>query len=235
MLRGHGNSVGSAEFSPDGTRVVTSSFDQTARVWDAALHEPLATIGRQGFPVGSESLSPTEALSWWRRRRMALRAFSTPRPATVITLAVDDDDQGRPRRFSAPTVATSSPGDASRRRFEPGIRPTARLRGARGLPKGAPIVAVPSPDATHIPLPQLSSARPILPTTAVALWDRTGKQPVRDVAPRRPRRGSRFSTRAGRRFLAWNEQGSRGCLGHRHGPQACHVLEPRPAGGCTQP
>ena len=32
-LRGHDDPVQSAAFSPDGTRVVTASFDRTARVW----------------------------------------------------------------------------------------------------------------------------------------------------------------------------------------------------------
>src|SRR5260221_14434888 len=34
-LRGHANSVRSASFSPDGRRIVTASFDGTARVWDS--------------------------------------------------------------------------------------------------------------------------------------------------------------------------------------------------------
>jgi len=33
-----------AEFSPDGTRVVTTSADKTIRIWDAATGEPLATL-----------------------------------------------------------------------------------------------------------------------------------------------------------------------------------------------
>src|SRR5207244_2205299 len=35
VLSGHGDWVRSAAFSPEGSRVVTASWDMTARVWDA--------------------------------------------------------------------------------------------------------------------------------------------------------------------------------------------------------
>jgi WD40 repeat protein len=34
-LKGHTHSVSAASFSADGTRIVTGSGDQTAKVWDA--------------------------------------------------------------------------------------------------------------------------------------------------------------------------------------------------------
>ena len=45
----HGGTVNSASFSPDGKRVVTSSYDKTARVWDAfwpAVSRPGALISQ---------------------------------------------------------------------------------------------------------------------------------------------------------------------------------------------
>jgi len=38
----HDNYVNSAQFSPDGQRVVTASYDKTARVWDAATGKALS-------------------------------------------------------------------------------------------------------------------------------------------------------------------------------------------------
>ena len=36
FLRGHSGAVHSVAFSPDGTRVVSGSEDETAKIWDAA-------------------------------------------------------------------------------------------------------------------------------------------------------------------------------------------------------
>ena len=39
-LKGHTGTVTSVAFSPDGTRIVTGSGDQTAKVWDARTGTP---------------------------------------------------------------------------------------------------------------------------------------------------------------------------------------------------
>ncbi len=70
LLKGHSAAVFSARFSPDGNRVVTASWDNTARLWDA---EPGNTVGeamRHGGSVSSSS-----------QRRMTIPpAFGTPKP-----------------------------------------------------------------------------------------------------------------------------------------------------------
>jgi len=57
-LEGHKGTVWSASFSGDGNRVVTASFDKTARVWDLRGERPtsVALEGHQG-PVTSASFS----------------------------------------------------------------------------------------------------------------------------------------------------------------------------------
>ena len=43
-MRGHEGPVYSAVFSPNGARVLTSSSDKTARLWDAASGKRLSLI-----------------------------------------------------------------------------------------------------------------------------------------------------------------------------------------------
>jgi WD40 repeat protein len=57
-LSGHEDSVYPAAFSPDGTRIVTASSDNTARVWDAATGTVLATLTGHEFVVYSAAFSP---------------------------------------------------------------------------------------------------------------------------------------------------------------------------------
>jgi WD40 repeat protein len=46
--------VWSAEFSRDGSRIVTASDDKTARIWDAATAEEIATLrGHQSFVISA--------------------------------------------------------------------------------------------------------------------------------------------------------------------------------------
>ncbi|MDQ0290552.1 nSTAND1 domain-containing NTPase [Oligosphaera ethanolica] len=54
----HESSVCSASFSPDGTRVVTASWDDTARVWDAASGKPIGEPLRHEDDVYNASFSP---------------------------------------------------------------------------------------------------------------------------------------------------------------------------------
>ena len=57
-LQGHTISVTAASFSPDGTRIVTTSYDKTARLWDATTGRPLATLQGHTDEVKAASFSP---------------------------------------------------------------------------------------------------------------------------------------------------------------------------------
>jgi WD40 repeat protein len=57
-LKGHSGLVGRAAFSPDGKRVVTASFDGTARTWDADSGQPLLTLAGHMGIVWDAAFSP---------------------------------------------------------------------------------------------------------------------------------------------------------------------------------
>jgi WD40 repeat protein len=57
-LIGHEDSVWSAAFSPDGSRIVSASRDKTARVWDVATAKQIAVLRGHGDSVGSAAFSP---------------------------------------------------------------------------------------------------------------------------------------------------------------------------------
>jgi eukaryotic-like serine/threonine-protein kinase len=57
-LKGHRSYVGSASFSPDGSRIVTGSGDRTAKVWDARSGTEVLTLKGHIGAVWSASFSP---------------------------------------------------------------------------------------------------------------------------------------------------------------------------------
>ncbi|MGD1903539.1 MAG: AAA-like domain-containing protein [Geitlerinemataceae cyanobacterium] len=57
-LNGHSSSVLSANFSPDGTQIVSASDDQTVKVWDAETGEELHTLNGHSDWVWSANFSP---------------------------------------------------------------------------------------------------------------------------------------------------------------------------------
>src|SRR5262249_28247422 len=58
MLRGHGDRVASVAFSPDGKTVLTGSYDDTAKLWDASSGRLLDTLEGLIASVNSVAFSP---------------------------------------------------------------------------------------------------------------------------------------------------------------------------------
>ena len=54
--------MSSASFSPDGARIVTASYDHTARLWDATTGEELARIVLDASVTGLSVYGGTIAL-----------------------------------------------------------------------------------------------------------------------------------------------------------------------------
>jgi WD40 repeat protein len=57
-LGGHDGTVFSAAFSPDASRIVTASYDKTARIWDAASAKEIAVLRGHDSAVTSAAFSP---------------------------------------------------------------------------------------------------------------------------------------------------------------------------------
>lgn len=57
-LKEHTDPVYSAQFSPDGQRIVTASDDRTARVWEATTGKPIAELKGHSAAVSSAQFSP---------------------------------------------------------------------------------------------------------------------------------------------------------------------------------
>jgi cytoskeletal protein RodZ len=80
----HDDEVRSAEFSPDGQRVVTASADKTAQVWDAATGKPIGEPMKHDNWVYYAEFSPD------RQRVVTASADKTARVWDVPTLTVKD-------------------------------------------------------------------------------------------------------------------------------------------------
>ncbi|MDP6547314.1 MAG: serine/threonine protein kinase, partial [Phycisphaerae bacterium] len=56
-LDGHSRRVASVAFSPDGKRIVTGSWDQTVKIWDAASAGEIRTLEGHKASVYSVAIS----------------------------------------------------------------------------------------------------------------------------------------------------------------------------------
>ena len=57
-LGGHERSIASAEYSPDGRRILTAAADATARLWDAATGQELRVLRGHEAPLWTGVFSP---------------------------------------------------------------------------------------------------------------------------------------------------------------------------------
>ncbi|KAG2064163.1 hypothetical protein BDR04DRAFT_934660, partial [Suillus decipiens] len=83
-LMGHTYDVSSISFSPDGTRIVSGSRDETVRLWDAMMSRPSQQCA-VGWMVG-----PKRRLLFWVPPA-SRHSFWSPGTALVMPRALDLD------------------------------------------------------------------------------------------------------------------------------------------------
>ena len=192
---------GSATFSPDGQRVVTSSFDTTARVWDATVDEPLSTLGGDELQVADAALSPDG--------KWLLTTPTIGDPQVLMGATGEVVSTLRMRGARVVSALFSSDGrEAITTDSVGGLRiwdaDTGELRSSRKL-QGKPVLAVPSPDAAHIASVSVDDASDPA-TTTVALWGRTRPEPTATWHVEGRGEGVSFDA-GGSRLLVWTRDG----------------------------
>jgi WD40 repeat protein len=99
-LTGHELTVSAVAFSPDGTRIVSGSFDTTVKVWDAASGAELATLRGHGFwwvwavafsPDGTRIVSGSKTVKVWDAASGAELATLSGHTDFVLALAYSPD------------------------------------------------------------------------------------------------------------------------------------------------
>lgn len=79
VLDGHRNTVTSLAWAPDGTMLVSSSFDKTVRLWGQVKDQGKSKF--QSYGIWSAYSNATMAVAW------ALRPMEEPYGASVICVA----------------------------------------------------------------------------------------------------------------------------------------------------
>ena len=90
-LSGHKREINSAAFSPDGTRIVTASWDKTARIWNAQSGEQIATLAGHKKAVYSAAFSPDGTRIVTASRDNTARVWNAQSGAMLVTLAGHED------------------------------------------------------------------------------------------------------------------------------------------------
>src|SRR5262249_54598862 len=89
-LGGHDRSLYSAAFSPDGSRIVTASADNTARIWDTASAKEIAVLRGHDSGVRSAAFSPDGSRIVTASRDKTVRIWHTVSAREIAVLRGHD-------------------------------------------------------------------------------------------------------------------------------------------------
>jgi len=168
-FRGHSRSISSVQFSPDGTSLVSASYDTTVRVWNtnqSTSDQPLAVLTGHDLQVYSATFSPDgryiatasgdKTIQIWNASgiRQAGGAFQA-RQSYVNTVAVSADG----------AIVVSGSDDCSVRVWD----------AQAGVPKLPPLLGHTKPLTSVVISPDASLIASVSNDSAMRLWDaRTG-------------------------------------------------------------
>ena len=99
-LVGHGAQVTGVAFSPDGTRLASSSKDSTVRLWDPASGAALATLGHQGAHTHALAFHPAGQLLATGDMNGVTRIWDLRFYSSPLRLTYGSVDMIRQLRFS---------------------------------------------------------------------------------------------------------------------------------------
>lgn len=88
VLRGHQDRINSAAFSPDGSRIVTASYDKTARIWDVHF----ATMSVKGL-LAEVCARRLAAISTMTRDEMRRAGYPDSEPLIDVCAGVAEARQ----------------------------------------------------------------------------------------------------------------------------------------------
>jgi WD40 repeat protein len=184
-LRGHEDTLASARFNPDGTRIVTASWDGTARVWDAGTGRERRVLRGHVNALAVAQFSPDGKRVLTVSSQQQQSSYRNPDTGQARRDQIPNPDPGPTTRPFRPTGSSRSSGSTTARQAD---QPLARLWDAEtGEEKGwldledAKAFARPvwnldrpqsvafSPDGSRVAIGFMSDR--------VAVWDATGGTP----------------------------------------------------------